>query len=96
MKPLFARVLLEREKQEKIGSVLLPQDSQKRMAALRCKVIACGPTCEEDIKSLVGKDVLIGRHAGDWINEHGIPGIPDNGTVERYIVQEEDLLVALE
>lgn len=96
MKPLFARVLLERPKAGKIGSIHIPDESQKRFAFTRCTVIAVGPTCEEEIEDLVGRDVLIGRHAGDWINSDGIPGIPSDETKEYFIVQEEDILAALE
>ena len=96
MKPLFARVLLERQKADKIGSIHIPDESQKRMAFTKCKVIAVGPTCEDDIEELVGCDVLIGRHAGDWVNADGVPGIPSDETKEYFIVQEEDLLAVLE
>ena len=95
MKPLFARVLLERPKAEKIGNIHVPKESQRRLATLRCKVIAVGDNCEDEIKELIGRDVLIGRFAGDWMNIEGIPGLPDDGTKEYFICQEEDILVAL-
>ena len=95
MKPLFARVLLERPKEEKIGSVYVPDDSQRRMAKTKGRVLDVGPTCNPEIKNLVGHDVLIGRHSGDWINIDGTPGLPDDGTKEFFIVQEEDILCAL-
>jgi co-chaperonin GroES (HSP10) len=94
VKPLFARVLLERPKEEKIGSVLLPEESKKRLARLKCQVLAVGPNADPAIK--VGQAVLIGRHAGDWINADGLPGIPDDTTKEFFIVQDEDILAVLE
>ena len=96
MRPLFSRVLLEREKPKKIGNIHLPEETQRRLAFTRCRVISVGPTCEDDIKGLVGKDVLIGRHAGDWLNGEGVPGIPSDEAKEYYIVQEEDILASLE
>lgn len=90
MKPLFARVLLERPKTEKIGSIHLPAESQKRLALLKCRVVACGPACDENIQP--GQQVVIGRHAGDWINADGVPGLPPDDTVEYFIVQDEDIL----
>lgn len=96
MKPLFARVLLERPLEEKVGNIIVPNESQKRLARLRCRVIATGHTCEPEIRDLEGKEVLIGRHAGDWINADGLPGIPPDTTKEYFIVQEEDILAALE
>lgn len=95
MKPLFARVLLERKVREKVGSILIPQDRQQAMSYLRCKVLDTGPNCEPEIKDLVGKEVLIGRFAGDWINERGEPGTPDDVDL-YYICQEEDLLAVLQ
>ena len=96
MKPLFARVLLERPKEEQSkGGVIIPKESQRRLARTRCRVIDVGPTCNPEIRNLIGEYVLIGRHSGDWINLEGIPGLPDDGTKEFFIVQEEDLLCAL-
>lgn len=84
MTPLFARVLLEREAPEKIGKILVPQEHQKRLAQTKGKVLSVGPTAEDDIKALVGKVVLFGKFAGDWIK--------DESGRDIYICQEEDLL----
>ena len=59
MKPLFARVLLGRPKEEKIRGVIIPEESQRRLAKNRCKVLDVGPTCNPEIKNLIGQDVLI-------------------------------------
>lgn len=94
MKPLFARVLLERDKPQKIGSIHLPEESKERLALLKCKVAAVGPTCDETIKP--GQQVVIGRHAGDWINSEGVPGLPPDDTKQYFIVQDEDILAIVE
>lgn len=93
MKPLFARVLLERPRADKIGSIHVPEESQRRLATLRCKVIAVGDQCEPEIEELVGKEVLIGRFAGDWIHLEGVPGMPEDPEKEFFICQEEDILL---
>ncbi len=87
IQPLFARVLLERPKVEKMGAILVPKDSQRRLATLKCKVLAVGPTADSSIKP--GMSVLIGRHAGDWISISGMPGVAED---EQFIVQDEDIL----
>lgn len=91
MKPLFARVLLEREKLSKVGDIIIPEQAQKRHATLKCRVIAVGPAVDDSVKKLVGKWVLLGRHAGDWINEQGDPVAKDDAR-EYYICQDEDIL----
>lgn len=91
LEPLFARVLLEREKLVKVGEIFIPDQAQKRNATLKCKVLAVGPSVDDSIKKLVGKWVLLGRHAGDWINEEGDPVAKDD-TKEYYICQDEDIL----
>lgn len=92
LKPLFARVLLKREKFEKAGSILIPTDQQKRYASTRCVVLAKGPEADEQIE--VGSTVLIGQHAGAWINAEGKPA--GEGEDEFYIAQDEDILCSIE
>lgn len=89
LKPLFARVLLRREKFEKSGSILIPHDQQKRYASTRCVVKAKGPTADDQIR--VGSTVLVGQHAGAWINAAGNPA-SDNDEEEFFIAQDEDIL----
>lgn len=86
LKPLFARVLLKREKLEKVGSILVPTDAQKRHASLRCTVVATGPTCDPTIKP--GMVVIIGKYAGEWFDSDG----KANPEGEWYIAQDEDLI----
>lgn len=89
IKPLFARVLLKREKPEKIGSILIPTDAAKRNAPLRGVVLATGPTADPTIRT--GRTYLMGQFAGTWVNEKGQVIQPGNDA-EFFIVQDEDLL----
>lgn len=81
--PLFARCLIERIVADKIGSIIIPADKIKIMAATGGKLIACGATCEDSVKALVGKEILFAKFAGDWIK------VNDK---EIFIIQEEDIL----
>ena len=93
LKPLFARVLLQREKFEKAGSIIIPVDQQKRYASTRCKVLAVGLDADDSIE--VGMTVLVGQHAGAWINAEGNPA-SDNDEEEFFITADEDLLCIVE
>ena len=84
LEPLFARVVLAREKPEKVGNIFVPQQYAKRNSEPIGRVIAVGATCDEAVKKLLGKLVLIGKFAGDWIK------LPDGREV--YVCQDEDLL----
>lgn len=65
--PLFARVIIEREKKEKTeGGIIIPDDSQKRHSLPQGTVLKVGPNCDQDIKGLVGKKVMFSQHAGAW------------------------------
>lgn len=90
MRPLFARVLLERPKADKIGSIILPDQERLRHASMKCKVLAKGPTADESIR--VGATVLVGQHAGAWLNAEGKPvSKPDDA--DFFICQDEDILL---
>lgn len=85
IEPLFARVLLKREKL-KNKSLLIPDDVAIRNASLRCVVLALGPNADESIN--VGDDVIIGKFAGTWLDEDG-KAVSDG---EYFIVADEDIL----
>lgn len=89
LEPLFARVLLEREKPEKLGSIYVPEEVQKRNATTRCRVLAKGPAADKSIE--IGSIVIIGQHAGAWINARGM-AVPNPNDAEFYIAQDEDVL----
>ena len=87
LKPLFARVILERESLKSKTSLIIPEVAEKRNAPSRGLVIAVGPTADDSVKSLIGKTVLFGKFAGDWIKD---------GDKEVYVVQDEDILCEVE
>ena len=92
MRPLFARVLLKREKPEKIGNIHIPDEVQQRHAGHKCLVVAVGDGCEPEIKDLVGRWVLKGQHAGAWLDADG-KAVPEG---EFFICEEGDLLAVLD
>ena len=89
LEPLFARVLLQRKKAEKIGSIIIPSEASQRHATLRCIVLAVGPTADKSIQ--VGDTVLIAQHSGAWISREGKVGAfaADD---EWFVTQDEDIL----
>lgn len=91
--PVHARVLVKRQKAEKVGSILLPDEAQKRYAALRCTVVRISNTCElaQLGKLEPGDDVLIGRYSGDWVNMEGKVITPTE-EAELFVVSEDDII----
>lgn len=89
--PLFGRVLIRREVEEKRGSIILPD--AKRHARSEGTIVAIGPTADESIK--VGQKVIFGRHAGAWLDATYTKGADnDDGTL--FICQDEDILAIVE
>jgi chaperonin GroES len=84
LRPLFDRVLLERE-QLKAGSIIIPETAKDRNAPNRGLVVAVGPTCEGSVKP--GDRVLFGQHAGATLKVGG---------VETYVVAEADIIAVVE
>lgn len=83
--PLFARVLLEREKKEiSAGGIIIPESVQQKHAPEYGRVIAVGPTCDDSVKVLVGKTVYFARFAGAWLK------VNDR---DFFICQDEDILL---
>lgn len=95
LQPLFARVLLERVRAQQIGSIILPDNVAERHASLKCRVLDVGPTCDPEIKDLIGKNVLIGKNAGTWLSAEGNTVLKADEAV-FFMVQEEDILCAVE
>lgn len=93
LKPLFARVLLRREKL-KSSKLILLDETQRKNARFRGEVLAVGPTCEPDIKELVGKTVTFGIYAGTWINEDGT--VSSSDSTDLFVCSEEDLIAVVE
>lgn len=92
---MFDRVLLERVRATQIGSLIIPDSVAERHASLKCRVLQVGVQCDQEVKDLVGKEVLIGKNAGTWLS-------PEGNTVLKadeaafFIVMEGDILCAVE
>ncbi len=89
-KPIFARVLIEREiKNTTAGGIILP--NAKRHASCEGRILALGETATETLK--VGQRVLFGRHAGTWI-DGSLANDKDDGTL--FLCQDEDILAIID
>ena len=93
LKPLFARVVLQRDDLLSKSKLLVPDQFKKRNAPSRGVVIAKGPTASDEV--VVGKTYIFGGHAGTWVNEQGI-GSPDENTAQFFLCADEDLLCLVE
>mgnify|MGYP001582261501 FL=1 len=62
--PLFARVLLKRDKVEKIGSIILPDTAHNKYNPEEGIVVAIGHTVDEIIADLIGKKVMFAKYSG--------------------------------
>lgn len=89
LEPTFNLVLMERERAEKIGSIIVPEDSQIRNAPLKGKVIAKGWTVEKEIE--VGSYYIFGQHVGRWVNSEGNP-VAEGDEKKFFLCSEKDLL----
>ena len=89
LKPMFARVLLERLRPEKIGSLLVPKIYQTRNAPLLGRVLAKGDTADLSVK--VGSWYTFGQHAGVWVNPDGVP-VAREEDQHYFVCQDEDLI----
>ena len=81
--PLFARVLLKRERVKSIGSIILPDQVKGKLDPEEGILIAVGDTCEPNIHEQIGKKFMFAKYAGAWIKIDG---------EEYFMCQEEDLL----
>jgi chaperonin GroES len=89
-KPIFARVLIERDIKEKTaGGIIIP--NAKRAAPCTGTIIGLGETASDILK--LGQKVLFGRHAGTWLNSSANPDL-DDGTL--FMCQDEDILAIIE
>lgn len=87
--PLFDRVLLQRPRQNKIGSIHIPEQYAERNAPTRGLCVAKGASCEEEIE--VGKSYVFGQHAGTWVNADGKAVIADD-EAEFFVCVDTDLI----
>lgn len=88
IKPLFARVLIERTIKEKTqGGVIIPENSLIK-ETMHGRVLETGPTAEGVCK---GDYVYFGKHAGTKIRPN-----PNDENEEYFLCQDEDILCVIE
>lgn len=107
-RPLFGRVLIERQIQKKIGSILLPEQEQQRRALCKGTIVALGDTAgwtrsyeddgtEKFIRTIkVGDEVSFGRHAGTWLDQSYGVAKNDKDDAPYFLCQDEDILAVVE
>ncbi len=89
-KPLFSRVIIRRELNEKTaGGIIIPD--AKRHSRAEGIVVAIGSNADG---VAVGDRVMFGKHAGTWLDAtQGQSGENDDGTL--FICQDEDILAII-
>ena len=88
--PLFARVLIRRERfAAKSSSIIIPDEIAKRNAPSKGTVLAVGPGADASIKP--GMTVLFGQYAGTWLNEDGTV-LAREQDAELFVCQDEDVI----
>jgi co-chaperonin GroES (HSP10) len=102
--PKFGRVLIKREIQEKVGSIILPD--AKRHARSQGIITALGETAgwteiynpdgtTTAIQTLkVGDKVIFGRHSGAWLDAT-YTGAQENDDGSLFICQDADILAVI-
>lgn len=107
-RPIFGRVLIERQVLRKVGSIIIPESEQKRQAICKGKISALGETAgwtktynDKGEQSMtraikVGDVVSFGRHAGTWLDK--TYGVADNKQDDApyFLCQDEDILAVVE
>lgn len=105
--PKFGRVLIKREVNKKVGSLLIPDHLQQRHSRCEGVIVALGETAGwtqsydtygnpitlQPLK--IGQKVVFGRHSGAWLDAtQTIKGEDkDDGTL--FICQDTDILCAI-
>lgn len=88
--PWFDRVLLKRERRQKVGSIIVPEDAQRRNSRARGEIVAVGDQCMDRTREAIGKTVLFGVHAGAWLDANGVEKPADDA--DFFICAETDIL----
>lgn len=107
-RPIYGRVLIEREILKKVGSIIIPDSEQKRQAICKGKIVALGETAgwtktyndkgtEQAVRALnVGDMVSFGRHAGVWLDgSYGVAANKDDDA-PFFLCQDDDILAVIE
>lgn len=103
--PIFGRVLIKREIQKKIGSIIIPESQQMRQSKAEGVIVGLGvtagwtenPATGRVVQTIkIGDKVIFGRHAGAWLDATlGKDGKEqDDGTL--FICQDADILMVVE
>lgn len=87
-KPIFARVLIEREV-KKSSTIIIPDSAAKRNAPSQGVILALGETASDILKE--GQKVLFGKHAGAWLDQ-----TKENEEGTLFMCQDEDILAIIE
>lgn len=82
--PFFARVLLKRDKIDKIGSIIIPEMAVGKYNPEEGIVVAVGHTVDNEVRECIGKKVMFAKYSGAWIKVEG---------EDYFLCQEEDLLL---
>lgn len=91
-RPLFGRVLIQRDVEEKKGSIMIPAHLQQRHSRNEGVVIALGPTAE-GVK--LGDRVVFGKHAGTWLDKTYSVTVEAQAT-PYFLCQDEDILLVID
>lgn len=92
IEPLADRILVERPPLLKSGSIIIPDQAQRRHASLRCTVKAVGKGCELGLQR--GEQVIISPYGGKWLDEAGNPvEAPENAVL--FVLSEEDVIARI-
>lgn len=107
-RPLFGRVVIERQVTAKTkGGIIIPDNQQKRMATANGTIVALGETAglsnfrdeageEKTVRVLkLGDKVIFGRHAGSWLDSTYSATEKDD-EAKFFICQDEDILAVEE
>ena len=106
-KPVFGRVIIEREVTKKTtGGIIIPDAAAKRNASCVGTIVGLGQTAgwttiynekgEEGVTQVfkVGDKVVFGRHTGAWLDAtYSDKGENDDGTL--FICQDSDILAVI-
>lgn len=107
-RPIFGRVLIEREVLKKVGSIIIPETEQKRQAICKGKIVALGETAgwtksytktgEDKMICVlnVGDVVSFGRHAGTWMDKTYGLAKNDDDQAPYFLCQDQDIIAVIE
>ena len=90
LEPVFDRVIIDRRAPVKIGSIHIPPAARIRNAPCRGRLIAKGWNVDERI--LIGREYIVGVHAGGFITENGTPAALEDENAIYFVCSELDLI----